>query len=126
MASEFSETIQTQRRGRGLKAFDEVHNETAGGKSKVRESHINLSGLTTANQPVESEWSADFKAQYWKKIAPEQPETSLTLPPGRPNPCNNIFRARDFLKQTHALEDMREDFLERELEKMCMESKQKE
>jgi hypothetical protein len=98
MASEFSETIQTQRRGRGLKAFDEVHNETAGGKSKVRESHINLSGLTTANQPVESEWSADFKAQYWKKIAPEQPETSLTLPPGRPNPCNNIFRARDFLK----------------------------
>ena len=35
-----------------------------------------------------------------------------------------MFKARDFLAQTHALEDMREDFLERELEKMCLESGQ--
>lgn len=56
-------------------------------------------------------------------MTPEKPETSLTLL-GRENPCNNIFKAREFLEQTHALENMREDFLERELEKMCLESGQ--
>jgi hypothetical protein len=35
-----------------------------------------------------------------------------------------MFKAREFLEQTHALENMREDFLERELEKMCLESGQ--
>jgi len=61
--------------------------------------------------------------KLYEQIMPEKPETSLTLL-GRENPCNNIFKAREFLEQTHALENMREDFLERELEKMCLESGQ--
>jgi len=69
-----------------------------------------------------SQWSTDFQKLY-EQIMPEKPETSLTLL-GRENPCNNIFKAREFLEQTHALENMREDFLERELEKMCLESGQ--
>ena len=41
-----------------------------------------------------------------------------------PTPCNNIFKAREFLEQTNRLEGMREDFLYRELVKMCKESGQ--
>jgi len=33
-------------------------------------------------------------------------------------PCN-IFRARKFLEQTYMIEDMREEFIQKELEKIC-------
>lgn len=55
------------------------------------------------------------------KINPDEKQITLL---GRENPCNNIFKAQEFLQQTERLEDMREDFLERELEKMCLQSGQ--
>jgi hypothetical protein len=34
------------------------------------------------------------------------------------NPCNK-FNAKEFLKQTYMLEGIREDYLEKEINKMC-------
>ena len=43
----------------------------------------------------------------------------MTIDFNKRGPCKNIFNARQFLKQTYMIENLREDFLKSELEKLC-------
>lgn len=88
-------------------------------RRSLQELNINTT-MPPQKVKLDQNWSLDFE-KVLQQINPEEQEKALTL---APTPCNNIFKAREFLEQTSRLENMREDFLYRELVKMCKESGQ--